>query len=69
MGTVLFEAAKILVYATASAAAVLLVGGAVKMVIEEDGETCVRKGLELAGTAIGATQLAGDTPRLPSLAS
>lgn len=69
MGTVLFAAAKILVYATASAAAVLIVGGAVKMVIEEDGETCVGKGFELAGTALGAAQLAGGVPGLPSLPS
>lgn len=67
MGIVLFDVAKLLIQATAVAAAALIVGGAVKMLIEEDGETCLRTGLEVAGAATGAARLAAGLSRLPEL--
>jgi hypothetical protein len=62
MGLVLFQAAKIVVYGTAAACAILLVGGAIKKVITDPGDECIGSGKEIARSMIGAASLKiGDT--------
>jgi hypothetical protein len=57
MGLVLFQAARVIVFSTAAACAVLLVGGAVKKLIQESGDECIKSGQGLGLALSGRTAL------------